>query len=257
MLRSLPCYDKQLALFLLHLCSETYVQYENDGLVNLPEGFSLVKAFKGKAFGQHEWFGFILESENEVVIAFRGTKSDLDWLADASAFQLPFPYASNIGNVHGGFLSIYHSLRNEVFNAYASLSPQKPLYITGHSLGGALATLHALDVAVNGPFEHVTMYNYGSPRVGDPAFVTSYCLHVRESKRFANTEDVITEVPPPVFRYPFTSKVWYYEHVPAAISFTIQTGSITNNHMPAVYESGIKSLTDNPCVSRYPYMPYF
>ncbi|WP_110113574.1 lipase family protein [Bacillus sp. CGMCC 1.16541] len=257
MYRSLPCYDKQLALFLLQLSAETYLQYQHDGLVNVPTGFSLVKAFKGKAFGKREWFGFIIESENEVVIAFRGTQSDLDWLADASAFQLPFPYASSCGYVHGGFLAIYHSLRSEVFNAYRSLSSSKPLYITGHSLGGALATLHALDVSVNGPFQQVTMYNYGSPRVGDPTFVTSYCLHVRESKRFANTEDVVTEVPPPVFRYPFTSKTWYYEHVPAAISFTIQTGSITNNHMAEMYETGINSLADNPCLSRYYVSPFF
>ncbi|CAN0306134.1 unnamed protein product, partial [Ectocarpus fasciculatus] len=41
------------------------------------------------------------------------------------------------------------------------------VYITGHSLGGALATLAALDHRRRYPEAKVTMYNFGSPRVGN------------------------------------------------------------------------------------------
>lgn len=41
------------------------------------------------------------------------------------------------------------------------------LYVTGHSLGGALATLATLDHRRRYPTANVTMYNFGSPRVGN------------------------------------------------------------------------------------------
>jgi len=55
--------------------------------------------------------------------------------------------------VHSGFLSAYDSVRTKVFRIVeqvtASRSPEEPwvVFMTGHSLGGALATLAAYDLA--------------------------------------------------------------------------------------------------------------
>lgn len=53
---------------------------------------------------------------------------------------------------HRGFTDIYASARDAILSLLGTLSPEKTLYVTGHSLGGALATLCALDVAANSAF---------------------------------------------------------------------------------------------------------
>jgi predicted lipase len=63
------------------------------------------------------------------------------------------------------------------------------IYVTGHSLGGALATLAALDLQIKFPELPVTMYNFGSPHVGEIDFVRHYNQVVMESFRIAFKED--------------------------------------------------------------------
>lgn len=237
-----PFFHKQLALFLIDMCRLTYVQYKQDGPFPLPKGFKLVKSFKAVSFHSVEWFGFILESDEAVVIAFRGTQSDPDWISDAQVYQRSFPYVPKSGLVHDGFLSIYESCRDSILKTYQSLPKHKTLYITGHSLGGALATLHAIDMAANSPFKQVVMYNYGSPRVGDTTFKRVYRSLVPYSIRFVNTDDLVPKLPPAIIQAPITKRVIYYNHVPSPIKFTIQTESISGNHSLDTYQKGIEEL---------------
>ncbi|GAQ80987.1 hypothetical protein KFL_000680030 [Klebsormidium nitens] len=74
------------------------------------------------------------------------------------------------------------------------------LLVTGHSLGGALATLFAAEMAMAAEAEgarigHVTMYNFGSPRVGNHAFADFYNRRVPDTWRLVNRNDVIPTVP--------------------------------------------------------------
>lgn len=79
--------------------------------------------------------------------------------------------------------------------------PEKPwhLYITGHSLGGALATLLTKDLSVAKFIKErgvsLTMYNYGSPRVGNGVFAEEYNRNVHDSWRVVNHRDIIPTVP--------------------------------------------------------------
>lgn len=73
------------------------------------------------------------------------------------------------------------------------------VYSTGHSLGGALATLFALELsssklAKNGHIQ-VIMYNFGSPRVGNKRFADNYNQAVKNSWRVVNHRDIIPTVP--------------------------------------------------------------
>ncbi|MCT8138250.1 lipase family protein [Anaerobacillus sp. CMMVII] len=234
-------------MHLIHMCNLTYEQYENNGRFQVPFGVKLVKSFKGMAFGREEWFGFILETWDCVVIAFRGTLSDPDWIADAEAFQDIFPYSESKGLIHHGFLSIYQSCREEIFKTYARIAPYKRLYITGHSLGGALATLHAMDVVENGHFPKVTMYNYASPRVGNKEFTHRFSTRVPDCIRFINSHDIIPMLPPQKIYCPFTKRSWNYQHVPKQVKFSLQAGSIRNNHALTTYKKGIQRLvSDSP-----------
>ncbi|CAN0263726.1 unnamed protein product [Laminaria digitata] len=69
------------------------------------------------------------------------------------------------------------------------------VFVTGHSLGGALATLATLDHQRRYPEAKVTMYNFGSPRVGNRAFAKLYDRFVGDSFRVVNNKDIVARLP--------------------------------------------------------------
>lgn len=73
------------------------------------------------------------------------------------------------------------------------------VYLTGHSLGGALATLAAFDAAAtefaSGSVEGLTLYTFGSPRVGNGAFAAAFDRAVPDAWRVTNANDVIARIP--------------------------------------------------------------
>ena len=84
---------------------------------------------------------------------------------------------------------------------FPSRSRSSSLTICGHSLGGALVTLLALDVAANTTFKNPTVYTYASPRTGDPSFASTYNQVVTNTFRIANRIDLVPKLPfPPLLR---------------------------------------------------------
>eukprot|EP01126_Amoeba_proteus_P042911 TRINITY_DN4675_c0_g1_i9.p1 TRINITY_DN4675_c0_g1~~TRINITY_DN4675_c0_g1_i9.p1 ORF type:complete len:185 (-),score=32.37 TRINITY_DN4675_c0_g1_i9:89-643(-) len=102
--------------------------------------------------------------------------------------------------VHAGFLSAYQALRSRLVIAVQerlNICPDCPLIFTGHSLGGAMATVGAVDLSTYlklGPTQ-VISYTYGSPRVGNPAFVNLHKQTVGTSFRVVNKRDVVPRIP--------------------------------------------------------------
>ena len=158
-----------------------------------------------------------------IVVAFRGTERNLaNWLRVNFAFfrEDPDTIGSNIGTVHIGFNDAYTSLQTEIRDHIRQLKstyPQAPLYVTGHSLGGAMATLCALDLHLNGIHRDPIMINFGSPRVGNQCFVHAYTQNIRHSIRVAHPGDPITKAP---FEY------LGYRHVGRLVE-----DRSTNNHL--------------------------
>jgi pimeloyl-ACP methyl ester carboxylesterase len=115
------------------------------------------------------------------------------------------------GHTEDGFTDMYESLRTgsapdspTVVNALANLQfphPVSSVTICGHSLGGALATLLALDLVANTAFAEPAVYTYGSPRTGDSLFAATYNQVVKNSYRVTNRLDVITALPPTFVGY--------------------------------------------------------
>ena len=109
----------------------------------------------------------------DVVIAIRGTEGIDEWIHDAEFLQVTCPFLPGAGHTEDGFTAMYNSLRTAVTpgspavaSALATLPfPQAvtSLTICGHSLGGAIVTLLALDVAANTQFKNPTVYTYASP----------------------------------------------------------------------------------------------
>ncbi|TVY04008.1 lipase family protein [Paenibacillus cremeus] len=234
-------YDNRLAIFLAAVCGQTYTQFSNkDGSFVVPKGYELVTGFKGVAFyGIEEWFGYIIESDERIIIAFRGTSSSADWMANAMARQVKYKFVSDAGWTHKGFTQIYSSLRDDVIGALKRLPARKTMFLTGHSLGGALATLCALDVAHNTKFNSPIIYTFGSPRVGNPDFARA--LSRKISHRVANKYDLVPHLPPLLFKVPEDDTIYYYMHVKELHQLEFQDDSITANHIIADYFKDLSS----------------
>lgn len=128
------------------------------------------------------------------VLAFRGTESGKyeDLISDLSTLPVVRPDGCR---VHSGFWKAYLPVKAQLATLLAGASGT--VLITGHSLGAALATLAAADLA---PTKLIT---FGSPRVGDRAFGDLFAASAARPAlavhRYVDCCDVVARVPPPAF----------------------------------------------------------
>lgn len=184
---------------------------------------------------QSSWIGYVAVCQDkreierlgrrDVVIAFRGTATCLEWLENLRATLTPLPSAAGDDNdyspsssssspidcgpmVESGFLSLYtsrvgssHSLQSSIHDEISRILKiygDEPLSITisGHSLGAALAILTAYDIKQT--FQNlplVTVMSFGGPRVGNPSFRCHLEKQGTKVLRIVNSDDPITKVP--------------------------------------------------------------
>ena len=150
-----------------------------------------------------EFFGFVLQASDDghVLLVIRGTDTLLEWLVDAEFKPCAFPGIAGGGLVEDGFCGVYSTLRCASTSAnplslITQLPPGTKVTIAGHSLGAAVATLLAFDVAVNAPNIPLTLYTYASPKVGDATFAASCNARVATHYRIANAVDIVPRLPP-------------------------------------------------------------
>ena len=134
------------------LCEASTLAYRNDDeapgiLISDDETDTQARIFPGHA---------------STVLAFRGTESLRDGRTDIQATRGTWQGFA----VHEGFLVAYLAIRQKIENAVAMFtSDGQRLHITGHSLGGALATLAALDLISAGAVRVGSVITFGAPRV--------------------------------------------------------------------------------------------
>ena len=143
---------------------------------------------------------------DDYVIVVRGTEGIWEWVQDAKILPIPFPCVPGAGLSEDGFTDMYQSLRIGPDPRSARLVPSLSgllggancsVTICGHSLGSALVTLMAMDIAVNTPYKQPALYTFASPRVGDLHFATYFNASVPNCYRIANRMDIVTHVPSP------------------------------------------------------------
>ncbi|PWV50605.1 lipase family protein [Chitinophaga sp. S165] len=209
--------DPTLTLALAQASLAAYNDYERKPF-KAPDNYIYWARFTGwddwfSTYGQEERFGLIFKYvgpenvKNRFIVAFRGTSSIADLYEDAN-FELeafkPFSNTvSPVANVSSGFNSIYATkggnmkltMQQQIFTALAPTASE--IFITGHSLGGALSQLFTLDMRVSLPTVRIGTINFASPMVGDASWQTACNNAGATGKiiRVANYWDIIPTFP--------------------------------------------------------------
>ncbi|KAG0616241.1 hypothetical protein M758_5G101200 [Ceratodon purpureus] len=211
-------YNRTRALVLVEYASAVYI-IDDASLLSwtCSRCKGLTKGFKIHTLivdVQHCLQAFVGVAENmkAIIIAFRGTQdtSMQNWAEDLYFRELDLDYPGVIdAMVHRGFYAAYHNttLRERVVGAVQDILQARSdlgVMITGHSMGGAMATFCALDLSANYGFKNVEVITFGQPRVGNQAFSVYYNEHVPLTIRVTHAHDVVPHLPP---YYPFSQLV--------------------------------------------------
>lgn len=137
---------------------------------------------------------FVATKGKVTVVAFRGSSELGDWLKN---FNTLFNDEPTYGRVHSGIYGAYHDAHAALVALLDQLPDDQMIWMTGHSLGGALATIALAELADSHGDRIAGCYTYGQPRTGDRAFRR----FMRENYgdrffRFVNDDDLVTRIPP-------------------------------------------------------------
>lgn len=147
--------------------------------------------------------GYFLKIEDQAVIVFRGTDDLNDWLANLDTDIAK----TGSGLAHRGFYSSYQDLASQVYTLL-NKTEVKRVWITGHSLGGALAVMCGLDLADRDDVAIDGLITFGQPMVAKPDLAKRIEeLLPGRYVHYVNQKDVVTRIPPG-FEH-CGSVVWY------------------------------------------------
>lgn len=197
------------------------------------------------------FYGFLLESPDDSILVFRGTQRTTEWIGNIYAVQQEYinpQTGASLGGIHQGFRRIADAIINPLaVDAVKAINPNKPCYVSGHSLGSALATILALDIALAVPElqSQLQVYVYASPRVGNPEFARSYAQILPNTFRITNLADPIPTMPPTKLRAEFV-------HVGQDWSFVSQGGDILPNHIVDTYRRAVNAEVETNQDRDYP-----
>ncbi len=184
--------------------------------------FTIADYIKDKETDTH---ALVVDGEDRIVVAFKGTTSMKNLKTDLKLFhsslrallptslpdqgnqgELP-PNASEViesrlwrrAQIHQGFANAYRAIAPRLLTVLRNLESDKrrPVFITGHSLGGALATVCSLDLFITLGLtrREIFVSTFGAPRVGNRPFRDLYDSVVPIHWRMVVGPDVVAKLP--------------------------------------------------------------
>ncbi|MBA0845848.1 hypothetical protein Goarm_023118 [Gossypium armourianum] len=250
--------------------------------INLPNFFK--KSRWPKVWSKSaNWIGYVAVSNDEIskrlgrrdiVVAWRGTVTRLEWIADLMDFLKPIssnkiPCPDSTVKVESGFLDLYadkevncrfckFSAREQILTEVKRLLEiyqleELSLTITGHSLGSALAILNAYDIVETGlnvlqdsRAVPVSVFSFSGPRVGNVRFKERMEVLGVKVLRVVNVHDIVPKSPGLFFNEnvsPLLMKMaerlpWSYSHVGVELS-------LDHKNSPFLKETGDLSCAHN------------
>jgi len=225
-------FDQNLARLCLEICRYTYAsQYDTknnkkaqqDALQWIKQSGDLLTPEPIVVSSGLTSVACISAYPDKNIVSYMGTKTQFDniqyavesgkdWTQNLEANLIPFKlsqheigegHPANVdldnlgGKVHEGFLEELRAIQAKVvLELFKNGGRDRPVYITGHSQGGAEAALATRALAAGG-FPVAETYTFGSPRVGDKDFVASIPASI-PVHRIEFGDDIVPHVPPVV-----------------------------------------------------------
>jgi len=198
-------YSPSLSWFLMECARLTY---RGEQLSYQPDDLRLIRRQIVEKYGLYERAAFtengihavLWELDDYIICSFRGSVELKNWLFNMNG--LPIQHNLSGAKVHRGFYQAWLIIRKQVLNALEKCS--KPVLITGHSLGAALANLACVE------YSAYATYTYGTPQIGNAAFAEYasaqriYCI--------INNNDLVCRVPPKsLFKFQHIGTIRYID----------------------------------------------
>lgn len=206
-------YSDRVALLMARLSAAAYQRFESEGEEGLRAevaelGFRVTRVFFDPP--KRSWFrrnlgteAYFCENDQMAVLVFRGSNAGTDWITNINIFKKRIPTGRYDGEeqfvkVHAGFFRAFEqhwsAIQVEVDRVIVE-STRKPIFITGHSLGGALAQLATAAFSCD---QIAACYSFGSPRAGGK----SLDLFVKPPHyRVTNQSDTVPFMPAYILGY--------------------------------------------------------
>ncbi|MCA9560514.1 MAG: lipase family protein [Myxococcales bacterium] len=138
----------------------------------------------------------IAKSDTYLIVSVRGTKNWKDFGTDAGAKKDSKRFKAVDARVHSGFAAHADALADFVARTVQAEKGSRKLYLTGHSLGGAVAALLAYDLQVNRGVQVDGVMTFGAPRVGGQGWASKYDRVLKtRTWRWINRHDPVPHVP--------------------------------------------------------------
>lgn len=187
----------------------------------------------------------------DIIVGVRGTSNIRNWITDLRYLQASCAYGSDC-RAHKGFMDAAQDIiEDNLYDAVRSALKDYPgsnITVTGHSLGGAVATLLGVYIRESFPKRTVNIYTYGAPRVGNMAFMNYIHNQDGYTYRITHYDDVVPRLPPMSYLgYGHTSAEYWLSWGPSdRVNYTTDqitecTGYVNSNCNAAGWYPGIKS----------------
>ena len=244
--------DKENAYWMARIASAVYLKKSETD--QFPDEQKILKTLKADDKGFISVFGAdknsaqaaVVEHEDYICTAFRGTDELNDWLDNINAFST----SELFGKFHRGFWKSTEDVWEQTDSKCRELQSQKkrPIFFTGHSLGGAMATIAAARyIHEDKPFTSV--YTFGQPRVMSRKTAQIFNSECRSRfHRFHNNNDIVTRVPARLMGYSHVGSYLYIseeKEIHPEVGFWFKFLDYFDGAFSAAKESGIDGVEDH------------
>jgi len=138
----------------------------------------------------------IVEKNKNIYICFKGSSNLKDWKTNLDKSLITNLHNYDIYSIHKGYYTRYISISKKI-HCYLKKKDYDELFVCGHSLGGALATICCFDLVINNIVNNkkISCITFGTPRIGDKNFSKIYNYYNIETYRIVLSGDPVPKLP--------------------------------------------------------------
>lgn len=196
-------------LLLAYICYYSYLDQFKENKDDVHSVYKNGIVLLDSSYIKHHYFdfenleGYLIEFKDKNILVFRGSDEFKDWQENIKFDTLN----TMIGTVHKGYYECFSKVWNNFIlkSDILTILKSKKLYVTGHSFGGALATIAAYVLRATNAVgkNNMTVYTYGSPKVFKRAKISLYRMFNETLTaelndnifRYVNTGDIVPKLP--------------------------------------------------------------